>query len=652
MNTAEITIPLGKLVPSKVNVRRVNSEAGRAELAASIEAHGLIHNLVTRKAPKGAKYEVVAGGRRLGALRLLLEEGRTVQGVAVTKDYPVRVILREEGNGTEISLAENDQREPMHPVDEVIAYRDLVEQGMAAEDIAARFGKSVVTVRQRLKLASLSPRILDAMRADEVTLEQAKALAMSDDHAAQEAAWFEQDGWSRDPSSIRSFLTSAHVRGNDRLARFVGVEAYEAAGGGVLRDLFAEDELTFLTDRPLLVKLASDRLEAVADELRPLGWKWVEISLDSTFIHGGGFGRIHAVRRNLTEDEQAELSALGMQYDELAEAIDAYAEGDPQIEADEAKLRALENRIEAIQNAAGAFDPLETALAGCVVSIAYDGTVQVTPGLVKAEDRKALAALQSGSEDEGDSEGDEVSQAGAKESPEEEAVGISAALTEELTAIRTAALRVELSNRPDVALVAILHALVSRVFYDYHHGRIETAVEVTGQRRNLVPSIKEPEACRALGGWNEVMEGWGHRLPGDLADLWPWLMTQPQDGLLDLLAVVTSANLNAVVARHEPGKARIPNADLMAEALGLDMRLWWTPETAFLARLSKADIAGVMREAGCPEEAAMAVERAPKAEGVLQAEKELDGKGWLPAALRGPVKVDSESRDEVALAAE
>ncbi|MER8995560.1 ParB/RepB/Spo0J family partition protein [Mesorhizobium sp. M0678] len=646
MNTAEITIPLGKLVPSKANVRRVNALAGRAELAASIEAHGLIHNLVTRKAPKGAKFEVVAGGRRLGALRLLLDEGRTVQGVAVTKDYPVRAILREEGSGTEISLAENDQREPMHPVDEVIAYRDLVEQGMTAEGIAARFGKSVVTVRQRLKLASLSPRILDAMRADELTLEQAKALALSDDHAAQEAAWFEQDSWNRNPGSIRSFLTSVHVRGNDRLARFVGIEAYEGAGGGVLRDLFADDDLTFLTDRPLLVKLASDRLEAVADELRPLGWKWVEISLDNAFIHSGGFGRIHAVRRDPTEAEQVELSALGMQYDELAEVIDGYAEGDPQIEADEAKLHALESRIEAIQNAAEAFDPSEMALAGCIVSISYDGMLQVTPGLVRSEDRKALAILQGGDEAKDQDEGVEARQA---ERPEDEDTGISASLTEELTAIRTAALRVELSNRPDVALVAILHALVSRLFYDYHHGRIETAVEVTGQRRNLVPFIKEPEACRALTGWDEVMEGWGHRLPGDPADLWPWLVAQPQDGLLDLLAVVTSANLNAVVARHEPGKARIANADLMAEALGLDMRLWWTPEAAFLARLSKADIAGVMREAGCPEEAAMAVERAPKAEGVLQAEKELDGKGWLPAALRMPVTPESES---VAIAAE
>ncbi|KAA3448616.1 plasmid stabilization protein [Mesorhizobium sp. SARCC-RB16n] len=646
MNTAEITIPLGKLVPSRANVRRVNSEAGRAELAASIEAHGLIHNLVTRKAPKGAKFEVVAGGRRLGALRFLLDEGRTVQGVTVTKDYPVRAILREDGSDTEISLAENDQREPMHPVDEVIAYRDLVEQGMAAENIASRFGKSIVTVRQRLKLSSLSPRILDAMRADEVTLEQAKALAVSDDHTAQEAAWFEQDGWSRNPSNLRSFLTNAHVRGTDRLARYVGIEAYEAAGGGVLRDLFAEDELTFLTDRPLLVKLASDRLETMAEELRLFGWKWVEISLDTTFIHGCGFGRIHAVRRDPTETEQVELSALGGQYDELAEAIDAYAEGDPQIEADEAKLQALESRMEAIQNAAEAFDPQEMALAGCVVAISHGGTVQVTPGLVKAEDLKALAALQGSNAGSDDDEGDDPAQGKANEV---EVAGMSAALTEELTAIRTAALRVELSNRPEVALVAILHALVSRTFYDYHHGRIEAAVEVTGQRRNLAPSIKEPDACRALTGWNEVLEMWGHRLPGNPNDLWLWLMDQPQDVLMELLAVVTAANLNAVVARHETGKERIANADLMAEALGLDMGLWWAPEAAFLSRLSKADISGVMREAGCPEEAAKAVERAPKPEGVLQAEKELDGKAWLPAALRAPVKVDGKN---LAIAAE
>ncbi|MBM2716202.1 hypothetical protein JQK88_34605 [Mesorhizobium caraganae] len=287
------------------------------------------------------------------------------------------------------------------------------------------------------------------------------------------------------------------------------------------------------------------------------------------------------------------------------------------------------------------------ALAGCVVGISHGGTLQVTPGLVKADDRKARAELQRGDADE---EGSGVDEKAAQED-EEAAAGLSAALTEELTAIRTAALRVELAGRPDVALVGILHALVSRVFYDYY-GRIEPAVEVTGQRRNLAPSVKEPDACRALTGWNDVMEGWAERVPGNPADLWPWLVAQSQDVLLDLLAVVTAANLNAVVARHETSKERIAYTDLMAVAVGLDMGLWWAPEAVFLARLSKAEIAGVMREAGCAEDAAKAVERGAKPEGVLQAEKELDGRGWLPTVLRMPASPESESPTEVALAAE
>lgn len=216
--TAIQYIALSSLAPSKANVRRVNSIVGISELADSIEAHGLIQNLTVRKAPKGQKFEVVAGARRLAALRLLVKEGNFAKDIEI----PCNVLDAE--RDTEISLAENTQRERMHVVDEVLAYRQLVEDGLAAEEIAARFGQSVITVRQRLKLANLSPKILDAMRADEIGIEQARALAITDDHAAQEAAWFERDGWSRNAANLRAALTSEHVRSNDRLARFVGVE--------------------------------------------------------------------------------------------------------------------------------------------------------------------------------------------------------------------------------------------------------------------------------------------------------------------------------------------------------------------------------------------------------------------------------------------
>ena len=628
------TIPLGRLVASKKNVRRITDKRDRVELAASIEHHGLIQNLVVRKADKGNKYEVVAGGRRLDAMTLLMKEGRSIQGVAVTKDYPVRVVEKGEGSDIEISLVENSQRVNMHPVDEVVAYRDLAEEGMEPENIAARFGQSVVTVRQRLKLASLSPRILDVLRTDEMTLEQARALAISDDHAAQEQAWFEQQSWNRDPRSLRSFLTQAHVRATDRLARYVGLDTYEEAGGMVLRDLFGEDTTTYLTDRPLLVKLATGHLEVLADEIRLRGWKWVEISLEANSGYAAGHGRIHVSSRTLGEAEQAELDALAEEFDALAERIEGYEEDDPELEAEEKRQQEVSDRMEAIQSGQYGYDPQDMALAGCIVGIAHGGTPDITYGLVKPEDQKALAALHAG---EGQTDEDEEDREGAEASAAPESSGLSQGLVEELTAIRTAALRVELVARPQVALAAILMPLVSRAFLD-HAIRMgaDNAVEVRGEMRDLAPSIKEPDACRALSGWNDIIEGWGHHIPGTPADLWPWLLAQDTGRLLDLLAVVTAANLNAVQARYDASKARLAQAEQVAEAVKLDMNAWWSAEAPFLSRLSKADIAKVLREAGCAETAAKAVERSPKEEAVALAEKELAGKGWLPALLRGP----------------
>ncbi|MGX5805314.1 ParB/RepB/Spo0J family partition protein [Bradyrhizobium sp. Arg314] len=629
MTTTETTIPLGKLVPCKSNVRRITDKGDRAALAASIEHHGLIQNLVVRKAEKGNKYEVVAGGRRLDALTLLMKDERSIEGVAVTKDYPVRVVLKADGSDTEISLAENVQRVGMHPVDEILAYRDLVEQGAEVENIAARFGQSVVTVRQRLKLGSLSPRILDVMRDDEITLEQARALAISDDHEAQEKAWFEQSNWNRDPRSLRGFLTQAHVRATDRLSRFVGIEAYEQAGGGVLRDLFGEDTTTYLTDRPLLVTLATGQLEALAEEIRQRGWKWAEISLEANSGYAVGHGRIHPISRALSEAEQAEVDTLNDEFDALAERIEGYDEGDPQLEADEKRQQEVSDRMEAIQSGVYGYDPQDMALAGCILGIAHGGTLDITRGLVKPEDQKALAALRA---PEGRTEEDGE---GAETPVEPEPSGLSNSLVEELTAIRTAALRVELVARPQVALAAILMPLVCRAFLDYAlRSGTDNAVEVRGEMRDLAPSIKEPDACRALLGWNDIMEGWGHHIPGSAADLWPWLLEQGTTKLLDLLAVVTAANLNAVSARYDASKSRLAQAGQVAEAVELDMQQWWTPEAPFLTRLSKADIADVLREAGCSETAAKSVERSPKDEAVALAEKELAGKGWLPVPLR------------------
>ncbi|WP_333718039.1 hypothetical protein [Agrobacterium tumefaciens] len=195
-----------------------------------------------------------------------------------------------------------------------------------------------------------------------MSVEQARALSISDNHDEQEKAWFDSPSYNRDPRTLRALLTSEHVRSTDRLARFVELEVYEAAGGTVLRDLFNADTSTFLTDQPLLTKLAMGTLEQAVEPLKAEGWAWVQTSLDASIMYGGGFGRIYPHTRELTEDEQAELSALGERFDEMQAGIEAFDEGDPAVEAEEQRLVEIEQRIAVIQNVTKSYDPQEQAV--------------------------------------------------------------------------------------------------------------------------------------------------------------------------------------------------------------------------------------------------------------------------------------------------
>jgi ParB family chromosome partitioning protein len=168
-----VSIPLNKLVRSQRNVRKTGGES-IDDLAASILAHGLLHNLtvVEQRNHTGTgsvKYEVVAGARRYAALQRLAKEKKLPK----TCDVPCKVV--EASAAVEASLAENTIRVAMHPADQFIAFRDLVDSGLGIEDVAARFGVSPLFVRQRLKLANISPRFIEAYRAGEMQLEQLEA---------------------------------------------------------------------------------------------------------------------------------------------------------------------------------------------------------------------------------------------------------------------------------------------------------------------------------------------------------------------------------------------------------------------------------------------------------------------------------------------
>ena len=235
-------IPFDKLVLSQSNVRRIKAGVGIEELADDIARRTLLQSLTVRAVVDAdgnetGMFEVPSGGRRYRALELLVKRKQ------LPRNAPVPCIIRTEGDAEEDSLAENIQRAPLHPLDQFRAFLALREKGQSEEEIAAHQFVSVAVVKQRLKLASVSPKILDAYAEDEITLDQLMAFTVNGDHERQEQVFERLTGsYDRQPFAIRRMLTEGAVRACDKRARFIDIDAYIEAGGGVMRDLFQGDD--------------------------------------------------------------------------------------------------------------------------------------------------------------------------------------------------------------------------------------------------------------------------------------------------------------------------------------------------------------------------------------------------------------------------
>lgn len=633
--TGNQTVELSKLTASKDNVRRVESEAGLTELVASIRAHGLLQNLTVRPNDKG-KYEVVAGARRLAALRSLASE----KGSGWTKKSSIPVLILDQHNDTEISLAENTVRQNMHVADQVEAFRKLTEDdGMTPEQVADRFGISTMTVRRRIKLAKVSPRIMDEFRVGQVTLNQMEALAIADDHGEQESAFFDLPDWNRDERHIRARLTQEKIRADNRLVRFVGVEAYVEAGGAITRDLFSEDSDLYLDDKPLVMTLAMQRLETEAEAIQTAeGWKWAEFYLSESDARER-LPVIASHKREHTEEESAEVAALSAYFEENEGAYDAGQMTEEEAAEYEAKLA----RLDAIDAECMGYDPEEKALAGIRLSIDHDGKIAVRSGLLKPAEQHELAQRRrererAEREAEAEARGEAYTPPQADNDPlppweePEPAEGYSQALSLDLTHLRTAALAYEVSQRPDVALALIVHALAGRILYANRFGNhdADSLIRINGTKQGHASAKIDPDNAAAFTALAEAQEKVQAKLPQDRAELLAWCLAASRKTLLDVLATCVADQLDAVRFDSKPNHA----ADRIAEAVSLDMAAWFSPGETFLKRITKKMMASAVTEAGGAPEIATAILGLPKAEAVQTAQEALQGKGWLPPALR------------------
>jgi ParB family chromosome partitioning protein len=631
-------IALNKLDVAEANVRRTGQGNGIEELAASIGAHGLLQSLVVRPQlddsgdPTG-RYEVVAGGRRLTALKLLAK--RKAFGKA--GPVPCRVLDGEDAG--EASLAENVVRLDMHPADQFEAFARLHRdgRGLGIEDIAARFGVSAHTVRQRLRLSAVSPRLLQAYRDEALTLDQVMAFAVTGNQAEQERLYGQLQDWQRNPDTIRRLLTHSLVPATDRKVIFVGLDAYTAAGGTVQRDLFSEDRGGWITDAALLERLVAEHLERAAETVRAEGWKWVAVGLQAPEACWQ-LRRIMAHEVPLSETDAARRLELAVRFDALAEQHEGDADVPDEVEAE---LVTIERELDAIGGRERVYRPEDIARAGAAVSLNGDGTLRVERGYLRPEDeaepetplaqagaeaRGGRSEQAAGGVDDGGSHDDRCPDAVEPKAP-----ALSAALTAELEAHRTAGLQAELARQPELALRVLLHGLATDAFYGRYGETVAAFTTYPPALAAMCPGFGDSPARKMLDTAEADMRD---RLPGEHGELWGWLRNQDMPALLALLAVCVARCAHAGGADWTEGRGTGSVAAQVAQAAGLDMRTWWQPTVEnYLGRVPKTLILDAVRD-GAGEAAACRIAGMKKEAMAANAAGLLDGTGWLPQVLR------------------
>jgi ParB/RepB/Spo0J family partition protein len=695
------SISLSKLAPSPLNARRIEKKVAVEELAASIEAHGLLQGLTVVEVGDG-KYQVSAGGRRLAALKLLAKRK------VIPADFAVPCSIVPAEIAEETSLAENVQRVAMHPLDEVEAFGRLAASGLLEDAIAARFGTSIRHVQQRLALSALSPLLKTAFRKGELSLDAARAFCLVGEHDRQDNVFNIMPKPVMNAYAVRSYLTQGAVRANDRLAKFVGIDAYEAAGGIVRRDLF-EEELVFLDSPDLLNRLATEKLEELQRPLIEFGWGWVNVNLGHGRMDGGYMNRLRPEWREPTDAERAE-------HAELTTRLEALRTENP----DHDDIPNLQASIAALVSACQIWDCEKLPLAGCVISVDHDGKAVTTIGVVTPADQRKINRIDARrAQDKAKAEADRrrekerveaepvedaspttapcaiqplpdgvtiividpaagcVRVAGQSDdeatpvkdiSPEGETgseVPAPTASTEErppweddeplpasvsdftqktlneLTAARTRAIRAHLCAAPDVALALSVYTLGCH--FIAMTGPVGMAVHafVCLSNADAEQLASKRDALHALDLYEEK---W-----------FDWCMGQSAEVLLDAQATLIASTLDLSHSGTTPICCRKQEiADSLATRLQVDMTRYWSPTTDFFMGLTKAQIADAIMESpavmdlpsakdGKAFEVMLAGKR--KDELALMAAQALEGTGWLPPVIRTVGLVDVSDPD-------
>jgi ParB family chromosome partitioning protein len=686
-----VMIPLNKLIPSGLNARKITTSAeSNAELRASLLAFGVLENLIVYGAGKD-KYAVAAGERRRASLKALLKEKK------IPANFAVPCIVRPEDEAVELSLAENIIRVAMHPIDQFAAFAALIDDGKTVEDVAARFGITPGIVTRRMKLARVSPVIIEAFRDDKITLDAVMGFSVSDDHAEQDRVYADiaNRGGQFTRNYVVRMLTHQKVGTDDARFLYIGEVVYLAAGGTISRDLFDEDGGGYADDSAMLDRLTLESLTAEIPAYLDAGWKWMEPVLLLSFERKRGFAVINRRKHELTTEDEARRTALNVMIDEIGEQTNSNVPEDGPLADTYQRIMAELDDIEAREYV---YDPAEMSLAGGWLTVDRDGHPATELGYVKRDDLQALddmrrAAMppppqmpeptQADYDEGADGSGspDNESQHGERQDPDElgdAGQGAAGNVASDNGGIRTGDVD-NVGDKPgdndgdndgdnEISVpeptAAEAAALSDALLVDLHAARTvalrlelmtnpeialravalslaghlilnESGVLTVTAKETYISAISAAH-CPDDDALRACITYWRTRLSGDSGQLWNAIMELTPAELLDLIAVCAALSVDATHAKtgDYSNRQRMVHADQLAETLRLDMSKHWTPTAeSYFGRVSKKAICLAVAEAA-GESVAFRIQDLKKPVKAAEAARLVAGSGWVPAALR------------------
>lgn len=581
---SRIQVRLGDLGLAKENLRfHEPADDGVPQLADTLLAAGVVIPPIVRPGRKGeAPFMALDGRRRRFGLILLRERGD------IDDDYRIDCLLAETpAQQAAATILPNTEHAPVHIADVITAIGKLRKAKMDTQAISTALGYAELEIKRLEALAAVHPTVLKALRQGRLTLKQVRLFARLPDKKQQaEIAQTALDGYFQD-YQLRAVVEHDRATVEDDRFILVGMDRYLAAGGRVASDLFGEYP-DFLLDPEVLQGAWRDRVQPIVDHLKAEGLA-VFVAREAGYSAPDGFFRLaHVWERDLDEAQKTALADARYAVTQLESVLQDL---DPSVDDAPAQLAPL---VSAYGLAAGAV--LTRGRIGAVLLTPSDGhgvaatfySVPLPIEDLPEEDDSDDAAVTVGGRPGFVTNDVEVPRADV------EVEGASHVLHETRTDVATRGLIRDLADDPSAALTVLIAQLFKQLALHSSGGLEGSASQISAtryQRGTQAPlAALDGEVRGRLDARREAYRASGLRPI-------TWVETLPHGEKMALMAELTAISLNMREARTSLLRhgARAEAAEIAA-LCGADISAHWTPDEAYLAVHSKAQLLGLLEE--------------------------------------------------------